>query len=141
MANKSHIRFCVYDFGDDPSVVTEAIGLEPTKSFSKGDPFPNQPSSFRQRSAWELQSPLPLLAEAEVQLEALLTILESNIESVRQAKEKFDAGICCAIYYYEGCDQGFHLSEAIVERIAALGLSIDFDLYFLGDDVSNNGET
>ncbi len=140
MVNKSHIRFCVYDFGDDPSVVTKSIGLEPTKSFSKGQSIPNQQNAFWHRSAWELQSPLPLSDEIEAHLGALLTVLESNIESVRKAKEIFEAGISCAIYYHEGFNQGILLPEAMVRRIAKLGLSIDFDLYFLAEDISNDNK-
>jgi hypothetical protein len=140
MANESHVRFCVYEFGDDPSVVTELTGLEPSKSYSTGEPVPNHPTALRRHGAWELYSPLPLSADVEDHLEALLKLLEANAESVRRAQVKFDAGISCAIYYHGGCNEGFHLSEALVERTAKLGLSLDFDMYFLGDSNPANGE-
>ena len=140
MRQEAHIRFCVFDFGDDPSVVTKTLGIEPTKAFAKGDMFPNHPKNFRQNSIWELRSPLPLSADAEEHIESLLSILESKIEIVQTAKENFDAGISCAIYYRNGCNQGFHLSEFIIARIAKMSLSIDFDLYFLGEDESENDE-
>jgi hypothetical protein len=126
----------VYDFGDDPSIVTKRIGLEPTKSFVKGDSFPNHSKSRRQHSIWEIQSPLPLSVDVEEHIEALLSFLESNIEAVQKAKENFEVGVSCAVYYHEGCNQGFYLTESIIERLAKLNLSIDFDLYFLGDDVN-----
>ena len=126
MRQEAHIRFCVFEFGDDPSIVTKTIGLEPTKIFVKGARY--------KISKWEIQSLLPLSADTEEHIESLLSFLEKNIKAVKLAKEKFEAGILCAIYYYEGCNEGFHLSETIIDRLAKMNLSIDFDLYFLGND-------
>lgn len=73
-------------------------------------------------------------------LSPLLRLLEAHVESVRKAQVKFDLRISCAIYCDEGCNQGFHLSEVLVERTAKLGLSIDFDMYFLGDGAPTSSE-
>lgn len=142
MENKSHIGFCVYEFGNDPSVVTELISFAPTKSCLAGDPMPNHPTATWLKSKWEFESPLPLKAPVEDHIEALLSLLEENAEGVSKVMERYAAEIRCAIYYYEeGCNHGFNLSESVIARVANLGLSIDFDLYFLGEDqVSTNGE-
>jgi hypothetical protein len=138
MKQESHIRLSVFDFGDDPSIVTETLGIEPTKSWAKGDSNNNKPNSFRHNSRWELQSPLPLSVEPGKHIDKLLSILESNAEIVRKAKQNFDATILCAIYYYDTYNEGFNLSESIIQRLSKLELSIDFDLYFLGNEDCDN---
>lgn len=135
MKNESHVGFCVYEFGNDPSVVTNLICLAPTKSWLVGDPIFNHPTATRSNTKWEFESPLPLESDVEDHIEALLSVLEENVEGVSKAVEHFSAEIRCTIYYYENsCNQGFNLSENVIARIAKLGLSIDFDLYFLGNE-------
>ncbi len=143
MKNESHVGFCVYEFGNDPSVVTNLISFTPTKSWLAGDPIFNHPTATWRNAKWELGSPLPLESDIEDHIEALLSVLEENVEGVSKAIEYFSAEIRCAIYYHEnGCNQGFNLSESVIMRIAKLGLSIDFDLYFLGNEgrVSEDSE-
>jgi hypothetical protein len=142
MATNSHVGFCVYEFGDDPSVVTELINIAPTESWPAGERIHNHPSATWRKAKWELKSPLPLEMPVEDHLTALLPLLEGKAEDVSKVIERHEAEIRCAVYYHEEhCNQGFHLGENVVARMAKLGLSIDFDLYFLGgDDVPASDE-
>ena len=85
-------------------------------------------------NVWQLNSSLPISAHVEEHIEALLSLLELRAEAIAtlMSFHQAEAGINCAIYY-EDFTPGIHLSQNITKRIAALGLYIDLDLYFLGD--------
>jgi len=129
----------VFDFGDDEAAVTALLGLEPTEAYSRGDvcTLPSGVEYQRRKSAWRLDSPLPRTAHVDDQIEALLCLIEPHAEAIREAASRYSVGICCAIYYVDQTP-GIHLAERTVRRLGSLGLSVDFDLYFLleqaGDD-------
>jgi hypothetical protein len=135
MVNKIHVYFAVFDFGSDPTIVTKLVGIEPTQSWVKGGPMPNHPQIKATHSRWAIHSPLAYSAGVEKHLEALLPILESHATGIHRATAQYRAAICCAIYF-EDFNPSIVISESIVSRIAKLGLSIEFDLYFLGVDES-----
>ena len=69
------------------------------------------------------------------QFEDLLTRLESKKNNIKAVSEQFELVLLCAAYYHD-CQPGIYLDRAVITRIADLGLSLDFDLYFLGDEPS-----
>jgi len=131
--DKSHVFLKILDFGDDPSIVTRRIGLSPTSAWRRGDPMPSHPTATRNHSRWSFQSPLPLETHVEKHFEALLPLPEPHTASIRECAAEFSVELCCAIYY-EDFTPGIHLSPEILQRITALGIPLDLDLYCLGDD-------
>ena len=126
-----HVFLSILDFDPAPPArVTELLGMEPTAAWTKGDAVPGLPRTRRLHSAWRIESPLPRTATFEDQLQALLDILETRAGQVRAAAELYGAQITCAAYF-DGVNTGFGLSAGDVARIAALGVSMDFDLYRL----------
>jgi hypothetical protein len=95
--------------------------------------MPPHPTATRNHSRWSFQSPLPLEAHVEKHFEALLPLLEPHAASIRECAAEFSVELCCAIYHHH-CTGGIHLSAEILTRITALGIPLDLDLYFLGDD-------
>jgi hypothetical protein len=79
------------------------------------------------------KSQLPLSACVEDHLEALLSALEPHSVRIREAARRFSVGISCAIYFHS-VNPGFHISNALARRVAAIGLGLDFDLYCLGEE-------
>lgn len=134
-ANDSRAYLGVFGFGDDPSVVTRLIGVVPTEAYAKGDHYVSSTGEIllHRESAWRLHNPLPRTAHVDDQIEALLDLIEPYSEGIREAVARYEVGVGCAIFYSD-FTPGIHLSENVVPRIAALGLSIDFDLYFLSEE-------
>jgi hypothetical protein len=124
------VYFGVFHFGQNPQVVTDLMGREPTVAWCKGESYGDH-GAVRTHSRWELRSPAFPSAPVEEQLGSLLGLLEESAEQVRSVAAQFEAGICCAVKYWVSFNPGIHLSGAAVSRAAALGLSIDFDLDFL----------
>lgn len=131
--NKTHVYFRVFNV-EPPELFSELTGLTPTKVWRAGDlRFPTKPKSqmTHKQSGWELQSALPLETDWEEHVEALLAILETRAEQVQRVTAQFESGIQCAIYYYDGCNPGVHLSRLLVARLSALRVYVDFDIYCL----------
>jgi hypothetical protein len=95
--------------------------------------MPRQSTATRNHSRWTFQSALPLETHVEKHLESLLPLLEPHAARIRECAAEFSVELCCAIYYRD-FTPGIHLSPEILQRITALGIPLDLDLYFLGDD-------
>jgi hypothetical protein len=107
--------------------ITAMVGRTPTRSWRKGEPGERNPS--RPDSGWCLHGPLPISnLRIDEHVEALLPILEERSSAIRQLGQRFDTYLVC-VGNYSKSSPGFFLSSAIVERIGALGLSLDCDLY------------
>jgi hypothetical protein len=129
--NEIRVFLGVFKFGDDPRVVTDLLGIEPTSAIAPGTPMRGKPGERGLRwrhGRWELASPAGRSASVEDQLLALLPLLEEREEAIREANARFEVGIMCAAYFYQ-VNPGFHLDSALLGRLAALGLDLDFDLY------------
>jgi hypothetical protein len=135
--NSFNVYFSACGDWPDPSALTSVIGREPDEFLAKGS-IVGRATVARKRSIWRITSGLADTDSIERHLEALLETLERYDTGVRRAAAEHDAGINCAAYWRTS-QPGFHLSELIVARVAALGLSLDFDMYCLGDDEETGG--
>jgi hypothetical protein len=131
-ASEHHVYFAVFDFGDDPKVVTEALGVTPTKAWTKGEAIKHSAHGRQTHSRWVLQSQLPLAAPIDEHFRDLLPRLEQRRIAVMEVCDRFRARLAVAAYL-RAANPGFRLDSEVIRRIAALELEVDFDLYFLSD--------
>ena len=131
-STETRVYFGVFEFGDDPAVVTRLMSIEPTVAWAKGDPHPVLRSARWHYGRWELRSSLPLEESLENHLLDLLPKLESRREAVTEANARFDAALVVATYLRE-TNPEYTLSADLLRRIANLGLEMDFDLYCVGE--------
>ena len=132
--DETRLYFAVGGWGNDPSVVTDLLGVSATRITRRGDPLPGRGEFRAQHELWALDSPLPRSAPFEEHIAALLDLLEHRPEGTREVARRFDAVFQCASHF-ETANPGFALPPALVQRVANLGLGFDFDLYvFLPDD-------
>jgi hypothetical protein len=129
--SEHHVYFAVFGFGDDPAIVTQAMGVAPTKAWVKGESIANSRQGKQTHSRWVLQSSLPLAEPIEAHFENLLLQLETRRKAVADVCARFEARLTVAAYLYE-VNPGFRLAAHVVQRVAALGLEVEFDLYCLG---------
>jgi len=133
MDNKAYVFFWldVYD-PDEISEITRQMGLEPTQILSTGKskagggtiPF----------SIWEVVSPLPETELVDQHIEALLGLLKERAEVVKALAEHHECGIHCQLTCYSTEDQPWQMPvwKPTVQDLAQLGLSITFELFYLG---------
>jgi hypothetical protein len=129
MAERSDVYtyFWVEGFPDQCETITAQMRLTPSEVRRAGEALPF--GKIAETNLWKFHSPLPrgehLIQES---LEALLSVLEERSEVVGPFASRHSAGINCVGYFY-GSNPGLSLSANLVERLAALRLAVDFDLY------------
>lgn len=129
--DETYAYFAVVGLGKS-SVVTEILGVKPTKEFSEGDP--NQFKQMRPYKSmkWRLISRLEKEGAIHDSLEShvadVLTQVEGFKDKLSLLGDTYEAYIQC-VSYHNGANLGFGLSRSVVKRIAKLGIGIDFDLY------------
>lgn len=131
MPYDTYAYFFVRGFDCPVQEVSDLLQITPSASWLKGEPgIAGRPRKF---SNWELHSPLPRKEVfQDSHLKALLEILESHRERVLRAVARYECGLV-GVGYYTNENSGFHMEAELVSRIAAFGLSVDFDLYCLCD--------
>jgi len=122
------------------SDMTVAMSLTPTETNEKGDPRKYRPGKTWEESTWKLHSPLPrdeVFLDAHIS--ALLELLKSKKDIIEKLQSSYETGINC-VGYYTAANPGFHLSAEVIQQLAELSLSVDFDLYCLCDHEEEEDE-
>jgi hypothetical protein len=107
--------------------------LKPTSGWSKGDVRKSR-KSFHKFSVFNFE-PNPEPDEFEDKLKKLVDALEQDKEGVLALVSQADVFIQVASIFHNGNTMlgGHHISKESVKRMAALELTIDFDLYANGN--------
>lgn len=117
----------VTDYGDDPQMVSRALGLAPTEAWVRGEAYSEAfPDARRVRSQWMLASGLPFDAPFRDHCAALLAQLEPQAPQLRRLLGRCRVGIACGRYFHTS-EPGFFIDEALIARFRALGLEPRFD--------------
>ncbi|MEO0557258.1 MAG: DUF4279 domain-containing protein [Bacteroidota bacterium] len=129
MEKQTSVFLAFEGFGSDPTVVTEMVGVEPTLSYGEGEVVQRAGRDFTApRASWILRSPLEKAAAQEDLIDALLDVLEPHADGVRKATELYVGGIVVG-RTSDDHHWGYHLTRRAVQRIAALNLAVDTDIY------------
>jgi hypothetical protein len=118
--------------------ITEVLGLTPTESFSKGDAhlLPQlKPLGPRTFTGWFLSPDEDVPGEVETKLSRLLDLTESAAPSIRELANRCDVVVAVLYNGYSNQMWGLSFEARDVARLAALGVSIDVDLYASGPDL------
>ncbi len=107
--------------------------LKPTTSWNKDDQRKGVGSKHKCSLIEFVPHPEP--GEFEVMLKKLLTFLEQDIEGVRALVDKAAGFVQISSVFHNGNTvlSGLHLDKECIQRLAALNLEIDFDLYAKGN--------
>ena len=107
--------------------------LVPTDSWNKGDQR-RFGGALRKQSSVEFE-PHPGPGEFEVRLKKLLSYLEQDPAGIRALVDKAEGYLRVISVFHNGNTMlgGLHLDKECIQRMAALNLEIDFDLYAEGN--------
>lgn len=121
------IYLLVTGYGDDPATVSDAVGLAPSATWVRDEPFSEAfPAARRLRSQWMLASGLPADALFRDHCQALLAQLEPRAAPLRDAATRWHVALVVGQFFHHG-DPALYLDASIVQRFAALGLETSFD--------------
>jgi len=116
----------------DPADITLRLGIEPTRSWKKGDINPNTQYE-RNHSRWSLNSRLEQTASLESHVSDVLEQLRPHASSVEQIRDEVEGGLQLVAYFYS-VYPGFSLEAPVLFELGKLKLGIDCDFYYLYSD-------
>lgn len=129
--------------GDDlqPDIITQALGVAPHRAWAKGDVRSKTKNGdlLFTFGCWSLVPQADRHDKFEDQLLHLLDLLETLPpvlhEFVTQYHAEISVGHSSGEYNF-----GFSIDKEMLERLCKLGISLDFDIYAVGDK-NNDKET
>ena len=128
----TYAYFWIEGFDCEPWVISDLLGLQPTRTFKKGDLISDKGDKRRKTSVWEYCSTLPRTEPCQdAHISNLLEVLLQRKETIIELKSKYDMGINC-VGYYHNANPGFNMSAELINSCSEIGISIDFDLYTVG---------
>jgi len=118
-------------FGNDldPDELTQALGIEPTKSYRKGDIFRGKKYDYvRKTGSWLFSIDQCADVHLEAQINALLDKLPSDLEIWHSLTSKFEADLFCGLWL-EQWNRCLDFSPKTLQRMGERGLMLQFDIY------------
>ncbi|KQU15858.1 hypothetical protein ASG65_27300 [Bacillus sp. Leaf13] len=128
-------------FGDEfpLEVVTDILGIEPTKTYKKGDIIekinnPNLVSTKirrRKETVWTLSTGYQESYDINNQLNTILKSLEGKTKELKQLKEKYSLEFLFMIVIQVENDEkpAMYLQKNIIDFASLIQAEIHFDLY------------
>jgi len=113
-----------------PAEITSLLGLEPTRSFSKGDRnigAGGREYAQRRTGMWLLEAN-EHAHDTEACVLGLLATLPEEPQIWRSLAAKFELNLTVGLFMYK-TNEGFSLSPRVLEALGYRGISIDFDIY------------
>jgi len=126
--NKVFIRLRNFDCHVEK--ITSMLKLNPTKGWTKGDLIPNRQNAYRKQSRWELIAPVSPEDDVSKHIDFLLDAIEPKKAAFKKLINQYDGELTIVSHLTKDCCLSARLHNHAIKRIAALGLSIDFDLHF-----------
>lgn len=125
-------------FGDDldPDEFTRLLGGQPTKSERKGEETIGKVTGKKRiarSGGWQLRAERRQPGDFDAQISEILAQLTDDTDIWQDLTARFRADIFCGLFMTEG-NEGFSPSHETLAKLAARGLTIDFDIYDSSDD-------
>lgn len=121
----------IHEFDCSLEEITSKLKLNPTNGWLRGELIPNRKQNvYRKQSTWELKASVSPDSPVNEHVEFLLNAIEPRKEAFKELVNKYEGELSVVSFFKEDFNPGINLSNALIKRIADLGLEIDFDLYF-----------
>ena len=127
VVDESSATLCIYGESLEPDEVSDLLGTQPTNSFRRG--YQKVPRSQPMpHGAWFLRVEGQSPKGPGEHIHELLLRLPTSTKIWAELRERYTAKVSVAIHMV-GWNKGFELQATQIERLASLGLHLDFDIY------------
>lgn len=132
----------IVDLKVNPSIITDKLGIVPTKTWVKGQRVSEKISRAHDSNGWLFSPDVPQEIEFEELMRHLMDIFESKKETLKEISESAYIELSIALYLYYDNDEDsipwIHFTKPEMDMLNAIGAEVDFDIYVLPSEVSSN---
>jgi hypothetical protein len=125
----------IYSDNLDPDTVSKMLGCSPSHAHRKDDRRKATSVPFKS-GAWFLTVESRAPEGPEEAISKLLGRFPETPEFWQPIVDQYNVSIRVGIHT-SGWNRGFGLSPNILAKVGRIGVAIDFDLYFYGDEIEN----
>lgn len=119
-----------------PAEITRLLGVEPDKVQTKGEPYPgSRTDRVAPRSGWYIESEGKLESyDARRHIDWILDRLGDKATEIQELQSRGSLVDLCCRWDSKSGHGGPTLSPSQLRRLAALGIDVWFDVYFIEED-------
>jgi hypothetical protein len=124
--------FVVVGSGYDPSVLTEALGVQPTRTWRRGE-VPSGLARPHQTDGWSIDSEAVESLDLQEVALPLLQRLSPSSDTLRDYCNRLnlEAELGCTVFIKDKLAPAIHLDRETVRMLDQLGAELDIDIYCL----------
>lgn len=123
-------KLVITNFDCSPAEITQIIGIHPTQTWLKGEPFLPEAKNVQKSNGWILQSPInPFNSTVDIQVKAIMKIIAPQAEAFANLLSGAYAELGCVIYTYCPHYPAVGFSKDTIKTLAKIGGSINIELY------------
>lgn len=125
----------------DPDEISSALCVQPDQGVRKGDVWhtPKGRPVTARTGMWHLGVPHRSPADLDEQIDRLLELATSDLTVWRSLAMRYNGHIFAGLFL-SASNQGSTISSQNMLAMGLRGLSIELDIYHLGDDEDGNRE-
>jgi hypothetical protein len=132
---ENSVRLKLTGFAATPEEVTALLGLKPTNTGQKGQPYQMGTKLITNRkwehNLWELNSTADPAEPLETHLAQLLQTLQPKQAALAQVLQSGQGELLLVSYLEDVRNPNFRISREQLAQIVALGMSVEVDIYLL----------
>lgn len=131
--NDLNLRFSIWDFDDITSDdITKSLNLQPFKTYKKGVRINEKSSKLSKRNGWIYGTPYHNENDFEKQMDAILDVLEPNLEILKEYSKRYYCEFSCALFLNnrEESVPWIHLGKRYMSFSRHVNSEFDFDIYY-----------
>jgi len=120
----------------DPSMVTEALGGRPTRSWRKGEDIrvhPDRPQKLARHGQWRREATQAEPEDVDAQVRELLSGLATDPRVWQQLSARFRVLLFCG-WFMSNENEGVKIAASTLQLLGERGICLDLDIYAPDDD-------
>lgn len=123
------VALTVTDFQEHPSKITEILGVQPSKSWLKGDLINERTTIRYKQNGWKITPPLLDNNSLSTNINTLFNVIEPFMGNFNKLPYCV-VEISCCIYVYEYMPEIF-VEPYLVKKISEINAGLDIDIIWL----------
>jgi len=134
MKNEIEADVRILDFPYHPDVITEQVGIQPTKTWLQGDLIRRPNGPRYKQNGWKLSSDVDKHVEFGEHIRSLIEQIKPHLERFTKISNQYYTELSCAVYMYFDSDEStpwLHFTKEELHFFDQIGAVVDFDLYVL----------